>query len=162
MDDKEIIKNMLKKQEYATKKTKETSRKRCPKGKILRTAYVREAYTNKNGTEIKKSIVPATCIDDVGKPGKGLFNEKGERIYIPIKKGELGQFGYHGFDKLNERQRRIRLGKAVRKLSKGNYLPIFRKLILFSTLFKNTNPKYSKMYRQDAEWVKSYFKKNSK
>ena len=160
MDNKMIIKSMLKKQEYATKKTSKTSRKRCPKGQVLRTAYVRDAYTNKNGVKIQKSIVPATCIEDVGKPGKGLYNDKGERIYIHIKRGELGQFGYHGINKLTEKQRRIRLGRAVRQLSKGNYLPIYRKLILFSTLFKNKKPDDARLYREDAEWVKKYFKKN--
>ena len=156
MSERQIWQNKInntreKNQKKAALKTRNKSRKRCPKGKILRVAYTR----NSSKPGIPTTYIAATCITDVGRPGKGLHDQTGKRIYIDLKKGILSRFNYHKIVNLTALQRKIRIGKAVRFYK--NYLSIFRRLIFLSTLNKNIKPKLSKLYREDAEYVKKKF-----
>ena len=47
------------------------NKKKCPAGKILRDAYTRKSYTKSDGTRVKSKKIKATCVKDMGKPGKG-------------------------------------------------------------------------------------------
>lgn len=119
----------------------------CKKGEIVREGYVRRAYTKKDGTKVKRTVVSPKCVKDVGLPGKG--SPKIGRLM----KGTLSEFGYSDVKNLTERQRHI----ALKKAAKDYPLSVYRKLIAISTLNKNKDPKLSKLFRKDAEWVKSKF-----
>jgi hypothetical protein len=107
-----------------------TTRKRCPKGKILR-----KGYTTKKGVKVKP-----TCVKDMGKPGKG-------KKLFTLKKGELGKFGYA-----------IKNNQDTRR-KKFTYASLVHKLNALSILFKNTAPQYYKKLRSDMKWVQNNYKK---
>jgi hypothetical protein len=120
----------------SSKKSK--SSKKCPKGQILK-----KAYTTKKGTK-----VPATCIKDMGKPGKGpkLFEIPEEDV------GLLGDFGYTLKKKHEERVKALK--KAIKE---NNALKILRHLNALRTLQKS-NEKYFKKLDKDVKWIqKNYF-----
>jgi hypothetical protein len=120
----------------SSKKSK--SSKKCPKGQILK-----KAYTTKKGTK-----VPATCIKDMGKPGKGpkLFEIPEEDI------GLLGDFGYTLKKKHEDRVKALK--KAIKE---NNALKILRHLNALRTLQKS-NEKYFKKLDKDVKWIqKNYF-----
>lgn len=107
----------------------------CPKGQIRRKSYVL-----KSGKRVKSK-----CIDDKGNLGKG-------KKLFDLDKNGLGKFGYDDVVNLSIRQRHIALKKALKVLKP---LSVFRRLIAIATLNKNTNPKISKIFRDDAEWIKT-------
>ena len=146
------IKKIVSNQKKAKKLTKKTSRKRCSKGKILRKAYI----THRNNKEI---VVPATCVKDMGKPGKYPNNQLALSLSAEDDEMKLGNFGYHSIETKTELQRHRALGKVLREAYNNDYLPLFRKLIALSTLNKNTNPKLNKIFKQDANWLKNKYKR---
>lgn len=111
---------------------KRKTSKYCPKGQIMRDAYVR-----KDGTRVK-----ATCIKDRGNPGKG------PRLFT-IKKNGLSKVGYSLKDDKNTRHRA--LGKARKRMK---YATLIRKLNAIRILHRNTNPHYSKKLKSDMDWLK--------
>lgn len=128
------------------------SPKTCKKGYILRKAYTRKAYTRSDGTRVKATRVAAVCVPDKGMPGKG------PKVLPKPKKGELSQFGYHNVKGLTLNQRHRALNKALRE--KFTPQTLVRKLTLVSNLTKNTDPRLSAMFRNDAHWVSDkYIKK---
>lgn len=123
----------------------------CPKGKIKRKAYQRAAYKRSDGTRVKATKVPAACIKDRGLPGKTKKN-----IIGPLKKDILGKYGYEDIDEKSDLSRHRALGKAHRS-KKESDLSVYRRLIALSTLNKRTNPKVSKILRNDAKWYKDKY-----
>jgi hypothetical protein len=89
---------------------------RCPKGYIPRASYARRYKTSvrQKGYTVKKAsgttykvypkndtlYVPAACIKDLGKPGKGVPDKQ---AIGPLRKGEMTKFGYSS--KLGEEAR---------------------------------------------------------
>ena len=116
---------------------------KCPPGYIKRTGYTRKGYRRKDGTYVGPSRVPASCIKDVGKKGKGI------PVIGKLTEGDLTQYGYH-IKEADLGKRRTSLMKAGQKFSP---LSVFRKLNALAILNKNTNPTYSKRARADARWV---------
>jgi hypothetical protein len=109
----------------------------CPKGMILRSAYIR-----KNGTFVK-----ATCVPDKGKKGKTPISKKVLPIPIP---GNLGKYGYYNIKKTLAKYRREALKKGV--IAEG-YATIIRRLNLLANYNKNSNPElYTKM-KSDIKWI---------
>lgn len=119
--------------------------RRCPKGKILRTAYVRL-------TRGKRVLVPASCIADVGAEGKGLRSGK-PGIGI-LKKGNLTRFGYEKIASLTESARRTALRKAVAAYGP---LTVFRKLNALSVYTRRTSPATSRAADTDKAWIRATF-----
>lgn len=117
---------------------------KCPKGQIKRSGY-----STKTGKKVKP-----TCIKDRGLPGKGVK-------LFDLDKDGLSKFGYKDVEGLTQLQRRRAIGKAIRKLKP---LSVFRRLIALSTLHRNINTKLYKIFREDAEWIKTRpeYKKNQK
>jgi hypothetical protein len=115
----------------------------CKKGQIVRSKYTRKSYRNKNGTLVKKTVVPATCINDQGNPGKGpkLFT---------VKKGDLTKYGYSLKNKATLRRKSLK--NSNKKIDKNT---LIRKLNALSILQKNTNPVYSRKAKYDMKWVQS-------
>lgn len=133
-----------------------STRKSCPKGEVLREGSVRKGYTRKGykrsdgtrvkGSKVSKGVIQDSCIKDLGKKGKG-FQGIGEGIGR-LEKGKLSQFGYHVYN--TEHSRHIALGKAVKEYGA---LSVFRKLNAVYVLNKNTNPKLSRKFLRDRDWV---------
>lgn len=160
---------------------------KCPPGYIERVGYTRRPYgrayvgsgTSVNFTHVGSSEVPPTCIIDRGKKGKGQYepnahmgqNNVSRRsrsrnrnsrsgsssIKIPtvLSKGDLKRFGYSNVKNMSVNDRHQALHEAVE--SYGNPLSIFRKLIVISTMNRNTNPEASKIFHNDAYWLRDQF-----
>lgn len=108
----------------------------CKKGSIIR-----EGYKKKSGVWVKP-----TCIKDVGKPGK-----QARTIYL--EKDRLKKYGYSDVVNMSQVARHRSLKKALVEGEKP--LSVMRRLVALSTLSKNTNPRVSDVFSDDAEWIKS-------
>jgi hypothetical protein len=118
--------------------------KKCPRGTILRNAYVR--YTQR-GTHVR---VPASCIPDIGAIGKGLrFGKPGIGI---LKKGNLIRFGYQQIATMNVTDRRTALRKAVEAYGA---LTVWRKLNALSIYTRRTSPVTSQTVKSDMDWIRA-------
>lgn len=137
--------------------------KSCSPGKILRVPYIRrfatavrqKGYTRKTKTgkviyvkPTKKSaiLIPAACINDKGKKGKGT-----QRIG-PLRKGELAKYGYSASKSDSERHRALR--HAIGRLGSSN---VYHKLDAVAKLSVRTAPDKSKIFAEDRDWVKRLF-----
>ncbi len=119
----------------------------CPKGKVLRAAYVR---LTKRG---KRVAVPASCIPDVGAAGKGL--RSGKPGIGTLKKGNLVRFGYQKIAGMDVAARRAALRKGV---AAYGALTVWRKLNALSIYTRRTSPATSRAAKADMDWVRaSYF-----
>lgn len=150
-----VEKAISRSEKYAARKTKKRSSKRCPKGMILRSAYIRKSYVKKDGTHVKKTVVPAECI-----PAKGLSikrGTKGKKLIGPMISGALGQFGYHADLPIEERHKALK--KAIKKYSA---LSVGKKLNAVYVLNRNTNPKIAKILKKDSIWAYAKHQKVSK
>ena len=103
--------------------------------------YVRKAGV----TRVRPVPIP-----DVGAAGKG------PRVIGKLKKGMLTQYGYHPVEAKTNRHKA--LSKGVSKGEKP--LAVMRRLIAISTLTKRTAPRASRIYKQDAMWVRSKYAKS--
>lgn len=120
---------------------------RCGPGKIMRSSYTRRIRT-KNGY-VKEAKVSATCVRDMGKPGK---LPKGAPTIGPLKKGELQRFGY--MYKLPEHDRHNSLRAAIKSLGSLN---VYRKLDAVAKLTNLTSPKASATFSADRDWIRSKY-----
>lgn len=134
-----------KKSSKASKTSKRS--KLCGPGKILRSSYTRRILT-KNGS-VKETKVSATCVRDMGKPGK---LPKGAPTIGPLKKGELQRFGY--MYKLPEHTRHNSLRAAIKSLGSLN---VYRKLDAVAKLTNLTSPKASATFTADRNWIRSKY-----
>jgi hypothetical protein len=112
---------------------------KCPKGKILRSAY-----TRKDGTH-----VAATCVPDKGKPGK---TPAADKVLPKLKPGMLGQFGYHDVKNLTLKERHAALTKSVQN---AGYATTIRRLNAVANYDKLSDPVAHKIFRADMNWVRN-------
>jgi hypothetical protein len=96
---------------------------------------------------VKETKVSATCVRDMGKPGK----TKGATIG-PLKKGELQRFGY--MYKLPEHDRHNALRAAIKSLGSLN---VYRKLDAVAKLTNLTSPRASATFTEDRDWIRSKY-----
>ena len=75
----------------------------------------------------------------------------------PLKKGMLTSYGYHPVEAMTNRHKA--LSKAITK-GKEAPLSVFRRLQAISTLTKRTLPRASRIYKQDAVWVRAKYAKS--
>ena len=122
---------------------------RCGKGSILRKAYVRESARG------KRVFVPASCIPDVGIPGKGLTKglTKGQGIG-PLRQGELARFGYKKVIELSTARRHLALAAAVKEYGA---LSVWRKLNAVYIYTRHSSPASSEVFRSDRDWIKEHY-----
>jgi hypothetical protein len=135
-----------------TRRMRHTRRKetlRCGKGKILRNAYVRYS---KKGKKTKRTLVPAACIRDVGRTGKGLST--GGPGIGPLREGELSKYGYAKVANLSVRNRRAALKKAVAAYGS---LTTWRKLNAVYVYTRITSPASSRIFKEDMNWIKATY-----
>ena len=126
--------------------TKKSS-KFCGPRKIMRSSYTRR-IVKKNGS-VKKTRVSATCVRDMGKPGK---LPAGAPTIGPLKKGELQRFGYTY--KLPEHDRHESLRAAIKLLGSLN---VYRKLDAVAKLTHLTSPKAAETFAEDRDWIRSKY-----
>jgi hypothetical protein len=112
-----------------------TANLKCPKGQIVRNGYI-----TKNG-----AVVGATCIKNVGKPGK----YEGEHIYL--KPGLLTKYGYHLDENANKRRNALK--KAVKEYGYGSTV---KKVNILAVFDKHNNVKDANTARSDVEWLKKH------
>lgn len=129
---------------------KRPSRKslKCPNGFIKRSAYTRRAYTktDKSGRrrKISSAKVPASCIRDLGRSGKG------KKLFSKLKKGDLKRFGYQNIKSLTLEQRKRALKKAVNYYG---YLPVIKKLNAVYVLTRSSDPKLASKIKRDQQMI---------
>ena len=74
----------------------------------------------------------------------------------PLKKGELGQFGYHNVNKIPASSRHSMLAKAVKQYTA---LSIFRKLNALYVYTRRSSPGSSAIFFADRNWVREQYMK---
>lgn len=77
-------------------------------------------------------------------------------VKIPISNsGFLSAHGYKDVKTMSELARHRALMRAIRAGEPP--LGLFRRLNVLMILFKNKNPKLSKLFKRDRDWVRSSF-----
>ena len=115
----------------------------CPKGKIER-----EGYTATRKNTGKQYKVPSTCIKNLGAKGKGLPGGGG---IGKLKPGLLSSQGYFDVKEKSDLARHRALMKVIR--SGEPPLGLYRRLNALYVYTKRTDPKASKIYKKDRDWV---------
>jgi hypothetical protein len=106
------------------------------------------SYVRKSGLS-RVSAVPAK---DVGAAGKST------KVIGKLKGGMLTKYGYHPVEAMTNRHKALSKG-----ISKGEKpLAVMRRLVAISTLTKQTLPRASRIYKQDAMWIRSKYAKSFK
>jgi len=101
-------------------------------------------YTRKAGV----TRVRAVPTKDVGAIGKG------PKVIGKLKAGMLTRYHYHPVEATTNRHKAL-----TRAVTKGREDPhaVLRRLIAISTLTKRTLPRASRIYKADAQWVRSKY-----
>jgi len=71
-----------------------------------------------------------------------------------LKKGELGQFGYHKVTSLSKTTRHKALGKAIKKYGA---LSTFRKLNALYVYTRKSSPSSSTLFYRDRNWIRTHY-----
>jgi|SRR5210317_970549 len=132
----------------------------CPKGTIERVKYT---ATRKNTG--KTYTVEASCIKDVGLPGKTPESKR-----INVKSDfEMGQYGYKNIKNMKADDRHNAITKAIKgemkkkKISEhDSAVKVMRHLNYYSILNRNTNKTVSKLMERDRNWIIRVYKTNVK
>jgi hypothetical protein len=117
----------------------------CPKGKIVRDAYVRIRLG-------QRQYVPSSCIKDVGNPGKGI--PSGAPGIGALRKGNLKKFGYSEVTSMSVERRQKALAAAVKAYGS---LAVWRKLNAIYIYTRHTAPASSRVFKADRDWVKGTY-----
>lgn len=147
-----------KRQRIHEKIAREYGEPSCGPGKKRKEGYTREGYERRSyrrsdntpvsGAHVGPSKVAPTCINERG-------GGTGYKIPLHLKKNDLARYGYSHVKNLSVKERHDALTKAAQKLP--NALPLYRKLVVLSTLQKHIDPDSSEIFRNDAKWVKDKF-----
>ena len=152
----DIDKKIIAKKKAGSKQAREKfGTPKCKKGDILREGYhkrshSRSAYVKKDGskiskTNVKSSWTPPVCIkSETGKP-------HGTQLFV-LEKGTLEKFGYSNVGSMTRQSRQTALSKAITEIKP---LSLMRRLNALAVLNKDKNPKLSKIFKDDSEWVKT-------
>lgn len=121
--------------------------KACKRGTIRRVGYTRRVARSS-----RRIYVPASCIPDVGAPGKGLAS--GEPGIGRLREGDLSRFGYDKVTTLSAGQRHLALARAVREYGA---LSLFRKLNAVYVYTRRSSPASSRIFKADRDWVRATY-----
>tara|TARA_Y100000389_G_scaffold188681_1_gene211537 strand:- start:285 stop:797 length:513 start_codon:yes stop_codon:yes gene_type:complete len=142
--------------EIMNRKTKKC--KPCLKGEIVRKSYYRTGKKSKKTTYVHES-----CIKSRGLPGKTSLKYMRNNGSIngigPLKKGELGKYGYHNITRLTKKDRHLMLSEAVKEYGAPK---LVRKLGALRTYLKNTTPRASKIFYEDQRWIRVQYSREFK
>ena len=122
----------------------------CPVGQIKKSSYKRSSYKKKSGVTVSATRVAATCIKDVGKPGKG------EKLFEVTKPNLLRNYGYSTKKTSDQRKQSLK-----RAMSKEKPLEVLKHLNAIRTLNKPRREIYNKM-DNDMKYVQKEYKRISK
>lgn len=117
----------------------------CSAGKIRRVPYVRILRG-------RRTFVPASCIANVGAPGKGLAS--GAPGIGPLRQGNLKRFGYSDVRAMSTGRRHLALAAAVHKYGA---LTVWRKLNAIYIYTRRTAPTSSAIFKADRDWIKATY-----
>jgi len=79
-----------------------------------------------------------------------------KKVIIPIRSnGKLSEHGYSDVRDKSELARHRALARVIRAGEPP--LGLFRRLNVLMILFKSTNPKLSKIFKMDRNWVKKSY-----
>ena len=121
-------------------------RKNGSKRIYVKASKGRKAYSYiRKASKTRVKAVPAY---DVGTAGQPL------RRIGPLKKGMLTRYGYHPVEATKDRHKA--LSKAVTK-GKEEPRAVMRRLVAISTLTKGHLPRASRIYKQDAKFIRTKF-----
>jgi len=87
--------------------------------------------------------IESKCIKNVGLPGKG------PKLFGPLRKGELAEYGYSF--RRSESERHAALKKAI---DEYGVTGVYRKLNAVAKLTKRAAPKAANVFKEDREWVR--------
>jgi Family of unknown function (DUF5771) len=106
--------------------------------------YVRKAKT------VRVRGVSAYDVGTIGKP---------KSVIGPLKHGMLTKFGYHPVEARSGRHKAL-----MKAIHKGGEKPlaVFRRLQAVSILTKRMAPRASRIYKEDAKWVRVKYASNFK
>lgn len=150
---------MAKGSRKSSRKGSRKGSKKCPPGKILRKSYTRKSHVRKSrgrgqsrvkGSHVKKTKVPATCVKDRGKPGKGPKT-------LPKFSGKLKltRYGYS-----TDKSASARHDALVKASKKNNPLEVLRHLNLLRN-YQADDPKgrkIAKIMGEDVKFMSKYYK----
>ncbi len=140
--DLQIMKKLAKSHSESLKRF---GRPKCKSGQILRAGFRRKSYTKKSGTRVKGGLVAPKCIKSrTGRP-------HGQQLFV-LEKGSLATSGYKNVENLGAADRHRALKKACKKMGA---LSVYRMLMAVALVNRNVNPKLSKVFMKDAEWIKT-------
>lgn len=117
----------------------------CGIGFILRKGYTRKGYFRSDGTYVEDAVVPAACIIDQGKPGKGVKLIQGDLEDM------LSPFGY-----------KLALSDAARKkvlisaFDELDHLKMLKHLVYLRTLNKSRENLYNKLDK-DVKFIQELY-----
>jgi hypothetical protein len=120
---------------------------RCRRGTIRRAGYTRRLAHSRS-----RIYVPASCIPDVGAPGKGLAS--GEPGIGRLREGDLSRFGYDDVTTMSAGRRHLALARAVREYGA---LSLFRKLNAVYVYTRRSSPASSRIFKADRDWVRATY-----
>ena len=121
---------------------------------IERIQYIKHRkYSNKT------LFITPTCIKDRGLKSKNNVIPASIGLRFEKESEHFTKYGYTYLTHKNSFIRHLLLKKILKKGFDNKWLPLYRKLILLSTLNKNTNKKLSKIYKIDAYWLKKNYVK---
>ena len=149
----EYLKRLRKTSREAMKKTGQNKLPRCKPGNIVRNAAVVRGYTRSNGKRVKKGYRRASCIKNEGKRGE---EGKGD---ILVKENVLKKMGYDNVERLSESKRHAALRLAI---TKESYRRVIAQLVAVANLNIRSNPKLSKIFKADQEYVSGLYREYKK
>ena len=128
--------------------------KSCRRGTIRRAGYSRRLTRSRSRSRI---YVPASCIPDVGAPGKGLASGSSSSSSPGIgrlREGDLSRFGYDNVTTMTVGRRHLALARAVREYGA---LSLFRKLNAVYVYTRRSSPASSRIFKADRDWVRATY-----
>lgn len=131
----------------SSKKATRSKKARCPPGKIPR-----RSFTRRVGSKVVH--VSSSCVTPTKeqKAAEAEYTEHPAEAIGPLRKGELGRFGY-GY-KLPESVRHSSIRKAIKELGALN---LYRKLDAVAKLTVTTSPKASATFAADRDWIRRHW-----
>lgn len=129
------------------RKSPRKSPRKCPKGTIKRSPYTAVRRKHKKSPKPTVYHVKATCVKDVGKPGKG------KRVIPPLKSGRMSKFGYHGVKHLTVAQRHAALDAAKDAVGAATAVEMVNALYVLN---KNMRPKLAAIYEADRDYLHQF------
>lgn len=129
---------------------------KCPSGMSLRKGYTKNIKVKSRCIQSSKRSMNASIIKKMKSRCKRK-NKKNKthhkcNVLFHLEKGTLTKFGYSM--KKSQQSRHKSLKKAIKSVKP---LSIYRKLNALYVLNKNKHPENAKVFKDDAEWLKTKF-----